>query len=97
MGARETPTRRLLSTCALACLVAPHWDVVTRALPSVTAVLETRPSFGDDAGGNADADDPHLGRSEGRLKLKGKKVDLAVASDRYNDTIRIFQGDRAER
>jgi 3-phytase len=125
-----------------------RWDVVTRAaLPSVTAVLETRPSFGDDAGGNADADDPAIWvdpkdptRSlvvatlkeggmdvydlKGRLvqhiapeaapqgmvlnsarynnvdliygfQLKGKKVDLAVASDRYNDTIRIFTIDSA--
>jgi len=56
-----TFTRRLVSTCALACFVVLRWDVVTRAaLPSVTAVLETRPSFGDDAGGNADADDPAI-------------------------------------
>jgi 3-phytase len=144
----NTSTRRLLSTCALACLVVLRWDVVTRAaLPSVTAVLETRPSFGDDAGGNADADDPAIWvdpkdptRSlvvatlkeggmdvydlKGRLvqhvapeaapqgmvlnsarynnvdliygfQLKGKKVDLAVASDRYNDTIRILTIDLA--
>jgi 3-phytase len=125
------------------CLAVLRWDARTHAeFPSVAAVLETRPSFGDDAGGNADADDPAIwvnpkdpSRSlvmatlkeggmdvydlGGRLvqhispeaapqglalnsarynnvdliygfQLKAQKVDLAVASDRYNDMIRIF-------
>src|SRR5687768_10887886 len=49
--------------CSLLLLtfVALHWHAVVRGeLPIVAAVLETRPSFDDDAGGNADADDPAI-------------------------------------
>ena len=137
------PILRPLAALMFAGLVFLALHAVVRGeLPTVTAVLETRPSFGDDAGGNADADDPAIWvdpkdptRSfvvatlkEGGLdvydlsgslvqhiapeaappgmalnsarynnvdliygfKLKNQKVDLAVASDRYNDMIRVF-------
>jgi len=137
------PILRPLAALTFAALIFLALHAVVRGeLPTVTAVLETRPSFGDDAGGNADADDPAIWvdpkdptRSfvvatlkEGGLdvydlsgslvqhiapeaappgmalnsarynnvdliygfKLKNLKVDLAVASDRYNDMIRVF-------
>ena len=142
------PIRLLSCAVVAASLVVPYSNTVVRGeLPSVAAVLETRPSFGDDAGGKADADDPAIWvdptdptRSlvvatlkEGGLdvydlsgslvqhiapeaaapglslnsarynnvdlidgfKLKNQKVDLAVASDRYNDMIRVFAIDPA--
>ncbi len=52
---------RLSCSLLLVTFVALEWHTVVRGeLPTVTAVLETRPSFGDDAGGNADADDPAI-------------------------------------
>ena len=137
------PILRPLAALTFAGLVFLALHAVVRGeLPTVTAVLETRPSFGDHAGGNADADDPAIWvdpkdptRSfvvatlkEGGLdvydlsgslvqhiapeaappgmalnsarynnvdliygfKLRNQKVDLAVASDRYNDMIRVF-------
>jgi 3-phytase len=137
------PTRRLPFLLLLITFAALNWHTALRGEPpTVSAVLETRPSFGDDAGGNADADDPAIwvhpkdvtkslvvtSLKEGGLdvydlsgelvqhiapdaaapgltlnsarynnvdliygfKLKSQKVDLAVASDRYNDMIRVF-------
>ena len=144
------PTAFCLS-CALLLTTSPcsnSHTVVRGELPTVAAVLETRPSLGDDAGGNADADDPAIwvhpktppgasslhaeGRRAGRLrpvrerscstwpprppapglalnsarynnvdliygfKLKNRKVDLAVVSDRYNDMMRVLR-DRSRR
>ena len=126
------PTRRLLCTLTCVALVVPNLDTVVRGqLPSVAVVLETRPSFGDDAGGNPkeptrslvvatlkeggldvydlsgslvqhiapEAAPPGSALNSARynnvdliygFKVGSKKVDLAVASDRYNDMIRFF-------
>jgi 3-phytase len=56
------PTAFRLSCCLLLItFVVLEWHTVVRGdLPTVAAVLETRPSLGDDEGGNADADDPAI-------------------------------------
>ena len=52
---------RLSCSLLLITFAVLEWHTVVRGeLPTVAAVLETRPSFGDDEGGNADADDPAI-------------------------------------
>jgi 3-phytase len=52
---------RLSCSLLLITFVVLEWHTVVRGeLPTVAAVLETRPSLGDDEGGNADADDPAI-------------------------------------
>ena len=52
---------RFSCSLLLITFVVLEWHTVVRGeLPTVAAVLETRPSFGDDDGGNADADDPAI-------------------------------------
>jgi 3-phytase len=56
-----TQSARFAPSLFLVTFVALQWHTVVRGeLPTVAAVLETRPSFDDDAGGGADADDPAI-------------------------------------
>ena len=52
--------RRLLWPLSLAFLIAVCAPAAARPLPAVTAVTETAANFDDDAGGEANADDPAI-------------------------------------
>jgi 3-phytase len=55
-----TAIRLACSLLLLTFVVLELHTVVRGELPTVAAVLETRPSLGDDEGGNAGADDPAI-------------------------------------
>lgn len=141
--------RGLATVVALSAVFAASPPPVANAAPTATvsAALETRAEFDDDAGGNADADDPAIwvhpdnpraslvigtlkdaglsvftlgGRQIQRIaappapgpddvagrfnnvdvltdfELAGRKVDIAVATDRGRDQLRIFTIDPAK-